>query len=131
MPKTPFANLILSKIDFGNTSGRLFSDRNGIQMAGALRVRFPTHHVQQYLHLQVLSGFTSSTRLASSTSFGCESNLLISSSSVVDLTTTPLFFVAAPEELIGLTSIANDAVLPLNEGNFNRKTPGTFVVFLS
>jgi hypothetical protein len=50
---------------------------------------------------------------------------------VVDLTTTPLFFVAAPEDPTGLTSMANDADLPLNEGNLKRKTPGIVVALLS
>src|ERR687892_913957 len=55
----------------------------------------------------------------------------MSSSSGVDLTTTPLFFVGEPMLSTGLISIAKDGALLLSPGSRKRNTPGIFVGFRS
>jgi hypothetical protein len=45
--------------------------------------------------------------------------------------TIPLFFVAEPVASTGLISIAMEACLDLDDGSFNRNTPGMLVGLLS
>src|SRR5688572_21153221 len=55
----------------------------------------------------------------------------MSSSSGVDLTTTPLFFVGEPILSTGLISMASEGLVLLNPGSRKRNTPGIFVGFRS
>ena len=70
---------------------------------------------------RLTSGFTSSILFANWESFGFERRLLTTSSSELDLITTPLFLVGEPVDgSTGFISIANEVTVDLSPGNLSK-----------